>query len=77
MRKVQQALKQARESVTRLDDLQDDIDALEDYLTTDWQDDYEADERGAISKAVDRGVLAQDTLYDLLEDIDEFPDNLL
>jgi len=77
MKKVQQALKLARESVKRLDNLQDDIDALEDYLTTDWQDDYEADEKGEISKTVDRSVLAQDTLYDLLEDIDEFPDNLL
>lgn len=62
---------EAQDGLAALKARQEDILALEQYLTTSWQDDYEADERGAISKAVDRSVLGQDSLYNLLEEIDE------
>ncbi len=43
---------------------------LEAYLTSgEWQEDYEADERGELPPDLKRGVLAQDALYDLLEEL--------
>lgn len=71
MKAVRRALQQAQDGLAALEARQADIRALEQYLTTSWQDDYEADERSAISKAVDRSVLGQDSLYNLLEEIDE------
>ena len=41
---------------------------LEAYYTSgEWQEDYEADERGEFPPDLKRGVLSQDALYDLLE----------
>ena len=37
------------------------------YTSGEWQDDYEADERGELPPDLKRGVLSQDALYDLLE----------
>ena len=40
---------------------------LEAYYTSgEWQEDYEADERGEFPPDLKRGVLSQDALYDLL-----------
>ena len=45
-----------------------DIRKLEDYYTSsEWKEDYAADEAGLIPKGLKRGVLSQDTVYDLLE----------
>ena len=38
------------------------------YSSGEWLEDYEADERGEFPPDLKRGVLAQDALYDLLED---------
>ena len=44
------------------------IRLLETYYTSgQWQEDYEADERGELPPEMKRGVLSQDLLYDLLE----------
>ena len=44
---------------------------LEAYYTSgEWREDYEADERGELPPGLKRGVLSQDALYDLLEEID-------
>ena len=37
------------------------------YTSGEWQEDYEADERGELPPDLKRGVLSQDALYDLLE----------
>ena len=76
LREVSKALRQAREGLEALDAQQDNIRQLEEYLATDWKADYEADEAGEISKAVARDVLGQDTLYNLLEEISEFKENI-
>ena len=76
MREVQRAYRQVLDGLEALEAQEDNIKALEDYLDDGWQADYEADERGEIGKAVDRSVLAQDTLYDLLEDIGEINENI-
>ena len=69
MKEVQRAMKQVMDGLEALENQKENIEALERYLRTDWKADYEADERSEIGKAVDRSVLGQDTLYDLLEDI--------
>ena len=76
MRKVQRAYRQVLDGLEALEAQEDNIKALEDYLDDGWQADYEAEERGEIGKTVDRSVLAQDTLYDLLEDIGEINENI-
>ena len=43
---------------------------LDDYYTSgQWQEDYEADERGELPPDLKRGVLSQDALYDLLAEM--------
>ena len=74
-REVSKALRQAREGLEALKTQEANIKELEEYLATDWQEDYEADEAGEISKTVARDVLGQDSLYDLLEEISEFKEN--
>ncbi len=45
------------------------LDILREYMDSGlWQQDYEADERGEIAPTVNRAVLSQDGLYNLLED---------
>ena len=75
MREIQRAYSQVMEGLETLENQKDNIEALERYLASDWQADYEADERGEIGKSVDRCVLGQDTLYDLLEDLSELDDS--
>jgi hypothetical protein len=71
LREVQRAFDQVMDSLEALEAQKENIKALERYLDTSWKSDYEADERGEIGNAVDRSVLGQDTLYNLLEDIGE------
>lgn len=39
------------------------------YTSGEWREEYEADERGELPPDLKRGVLSQDALYDLLEDV--------
>lgn len=75
LREVAKALRQAKEGLEALEAQKANIARLEEYIATDWKADYEADEKGEISKTVARDVLGQDTLYNLLEEISEFYDN--
>ena len=54
----------------------DDIKALSDYYNKDWKADYEADEEGKIPKDLKRGVLSQDTLYDLFGKLSEMKEDI-
>ena len=42
---------------------------IEYYESGQWLQDYEADEQGLIPKDLKRGVLSQDGLFDLLNEI--------
>ena len=42
---------------------------IEYYEGGQWLQDYELDEKGLFPKDLKRGVLAQDSMYDLLEQI--------
>ena len=76
LRAVQRAYNQVMDSLEALESQKDNIKALETYLATDWRDDYEADERGEIGSGVDRAVLGQDTLFNLLEEIGQLNDDI-
>ena len=47
------------------------IDDLREYMESgQWKADFEADERGEIPSDIERGVLSEDGLYDLLDEVD-------
>lgn len=55
-----------------LESIASDVDLLKDYLSSrQWLDDFEADERGEIGPGVDRSVLSEDGLYDLMHEMDD------
>ena len=49
-------------------DIQSYIGDLKEYM--EWKVDFEADERGEIPSDIERGVLSEDGLYDLLDEVD-------
>lgn len=56
----------------QLKNLAPDVDLLKDYVTSgQWLKDFEADERGEIGSDVDRSVLSEDGVYNLMEDLDD------
>lgn len=51
-----------------------DLEALQEYLDSgQWKADFEADEAGEIPAGMKRGVLSEDGLYDLLEQVGQLP----
>ena len=51
------------------EDIQNKRKLLEEYYTSgQWLEDYESDEKGLLPADLRRGVLAQDAVYDLLEE---------
>lgn len=51
-------------------DMEQKFKNLTDYMENgQWLADYEADERGELPKNLKRGVLSQDALYNLLDEI--------
>ena len=53
-------------------DIKSYIGDLKEYLESgQWKADFEADERGEIPADIERGVLSEDGLYDLLESVDK------
>lgn len=60
------------EKAEELERIAPDVDLLKDYVVSQqWIDDYEADERGEIGPGVDRSVLSEDGLYNLLSELDD------
>jgi predicted nuclease with TOPRIM domain len=65
---VEEAIRQAETGIDMLLDQWENICALNDYLDSgEWQADFEAEERGEISKFIPRGVLSEDGLYNALD----------
>ena len=54
-------------ALTAYENVQKDLKKLSDYYgSTAWMEDYESDEAGRLPKDLKRGVLSEDTVYDLL-----------
>lgn len=67
-KQVEEAVKQAEIGIDMLLEQWENICTLNDYLDSgEWQADFEADERGEISKDGSRAVLSEDGLYNLLD----------
>ena len=64
---VQNALRCRGEAARKEPEIQEMLGLLEEYMSSgQWLRDYELDEAGGLPSDLKRGVLAQDTLYDLL-----------
>lgn len=60
------------ENAEHLEDIAGDVDILKEYMVSgDWMKDFEADERGEVDLEVNRSVLSEDGLYNLLEDMED------
>ena len=60
------------ENAEHLEDIAGDVDLLKEYMVSgDWMKDFEADERGELGPDVNRSVLSEDGLYDLLNELEE------
>ena len=52
--------------------IKDKSEELEKYYTgPEWMEDFEADNEGLIPKDMNRGILTEDAIYDLLCSVDE------
>lgn len=64
---ILEARKNHPDSVTEMPELREKLRQLTQYYESGkWLKDYESDERGELPAGLKRGVLAQDTLFDLL-----------
>ena len=70
--RVSSAAERLYDSVDEFTRLSGDIEALSAYYSgPDWKKDFEDDEAGLIPKTLKRGVLSEDGLYDLFDEIRE------
>ncbi len=70
--RINEALESQDNPVERLGQLQEEINELETYyLGSDWLEDFDAEKRDEFPKNLNRGILTEDAIYDLLSDIDE------
>ena len=70
--RVSQVADRMESSLEEYEQILPDIRKLEDYYaSSEWKEDYAADEAGLIRKDLKRGVLSQDTVFDLLERVRE------
>ena len=59
------------ERIERIKKMEEYYDALKEYMDSGlWLSDYEADERGELPPELKRGVLSQDGLYELLQEVE-------
>ena len=76
LKSVQEAVEQGWIALDMLQNQLDNIGLLDKYYAEEWKADFEADEKGELNKDIDRSVLGEDTLNDLLDEIHELRDSL-
>ena len=60
------------EKAEELESMASDVDCLKEYMASgQWIRDFEADENGEIGPEVNRSVLSEDGLYNLMIDLDD------
>ena len=76
LERAEGVLRQLEEAQRAYDELREELDELERYYTSPaWRADYEADEAGSLPADLKRGVLSQDGVYSLLEQLRELKEN--
>lgn len=72
LEEIQNAMQHSPSLIFQDNDLSKKLEQLESYYTDgQWMEDYERDERRELPKDLKRGVLAQDTLWNLFCEIEE------
>lgn len=75
--RITQVLSALKKSVNDYKAVKEEIDALSAYYASDeWKKDFSDDEKGKLPKDLKRGVLSEDGIYLLLEEIKETADCL-
>ena len=69
--KVRSAIKELESAAKRYKEILQDVKDLERYYENIWREDFEDDEKGKFPPELKRGILSEDTLYNLLTDFDE------
>ena len=68
---VAEAVKALEEAVSGFEEVADRVQRLSEYMDSgQWRRDFEADEAGCLPSDLPRGVLSEDGLYNLLEDVE-------
>ena len=68
--RTEAAVKALTQALDEYETARVDIDRLTDYLESGaWREDFEMDEAGLVPTDLKRGVLSEDSLYNLLADI--------
>ena len=66
------SLKRYNEAAERLERLMPDIKELISYYESEkWREDFDTDERGELPPDLKRGVLSEDGVYNMIEELDE------
>lgn len=74
---VRDIMNEMEVAISRFESVQERIEHLSNYLENgQFLKDFEADERGELPTDMPRGVLSEDALYDLLEDVTEMRSRL-
>lgn len=69
MEKTMERVKEALDTGVRYNGYESDLDTLRTYYSGDWKKDFEMDEEGCFPEGMKRGVLSEDGLYDLLDEV--------
>lgn len=68
---VLEAMENSPESATEDEEIKNALRDLVDYYENgQWLQDYEIDEQGLLPEDLKRGVLAEDTLYNVLDELE-------
>ena len=66
--RIQQKANALEQAISEYEELQSEIEKLEVYYTSqDWKNDFAMEERGEIPQGMQRGILSEDGIYNLLE----------
>ena len=60
-----------KKAITELESARPLVKELEEYYAGEWRKDFETDEKGLLPPDLKRGVLSEDGIYNLLEEINE------
>ena len=70
--RITRILSALKASLSDYESVREEIDALAAYYGSDeWKKDFSDDEKGLLPKDLKRGVLSEDGIYSLLEEIKE------
>lgn len=81
---MESRLDSASDAISRLagalaayEDIQESYLVLENYYgSTEWREDFEADEAGKLPEDLKRGVLSEDAVYNLIQDHHELMEHM-